>query len=330
MFIARFGLALALCFAATLVSAACSGTDLRQTLTQAERADIEARLARTPYAEGNVWTATRGAKTLHLIGTMHLDDARFGAVMTRLAPLVRAADLLFVEATAEEEAALERAITTRPELVFLTTGPTLPELLPEAEWQALANAARARGVPAFMAAKMQPWYLAILLTMPGCSMQDMQKGMSGLDKRVMDLAARANVPMRALEPYDTLFSLMSEDPLEAQAQMLSVGVLPDAVAEDAFATLTNSYFEEKNAEVLEVNRILAYRHVDLPKPEIDALLDEMLETLLDRRNAAWMGPILAAPDGTIVVAAGAAHLPGETGLLALLEAEGFTLERGAF
>lgn len=326
----RLGLALAFALVASLSNAACSGSDLRRTLTPTEHAEIAARLAHTPFSEGNVWTATRGNTTLHLIGTMHLDDARFGPVMKTLAPLIRSADLLLVEATAKEEAELEQAVTTRPELLFLTSGPTLPELLPDAEWDALAAAAQARGIPAFMAAKMQPWYLSVVLTMPGCAMQDLQNGMNGLDKRIMDLATRAGIQQRALEPYDTLFVLMSEEPIEEQAQMLSVGILPDAVAEDALETLKQSYFEQKSAELLEVNRIIAHRHVGLPNAEIDRLLDDVLDSLLNRRNAAWMDTILATSPGTTVIAVGAAHLPGEIGLLARLEAEGFTLERGAF
>lgn len=330
MRILRLFLPLAFIFTATLTAAACGGADVRDTLTPAEQAEIDARLAHVPFAEGNVWTATRGAQVLHLIGTMHLDDTRFDAIMPRLLPLIRNANLLLVEATKAEEAKLESAVTQRPDLLFLTTGPTLPDLLPEADWQALAEAVESRGVPAFMAAKMQPWYLSVLLTMPGCAVQQMQDGANGLDHRIMDLATRAGVPQQPLEPFDTVFNLMSGYPLEEQARLLTLGLLSNDIAEDAFFTLKESYFEEKSAELLEVNRIIAYRHVDLPKAEVDALTDEMLGTLLNQRNLAWMTPILSAPEGETVVAVGAAHLPGAQGLLALLEAEGFRIQRQPF
>jgi uncharacterized protein YbaP (TraB family) len=323
--------ALLICLLSTAAAhGRCQGEDQRPGLTPAERAEIDARLADTPYAEGNFWTARRGVQTFHVFGTMHLDDPRFDALMPSLAPLVRNADLLLVEATAEEKAALSRAVADRPELLFLTNGPTLPELLPEDDWQALAAAANARGLPGFMAAKMQPWYLSIMLTMPGCMVAQMQGETGGLDARIMDVAEAAGVPQRALEPYDTLFNLMGETPLEEQVRYLTLGVLPDDVAEDSMTTLANGYFEQKSAEIVEVNRIIAQRVVDLPKAETDALLDEMMATLLVRRNLAWMEPILSAPDGVTVIAAGAAHLPGRQGILALLEAEGFALERLPF
>ena len=59
------------------------------------------------------------------------------------------------------------------------------------------------------------------------------------------------------------------------------------------------------------------------------------ERLMDRRNRAWIAPLTqaaeaAAPKGTEVVAAfGALHLPGEEGVLRLLERDGWTVRRVA-
>ena len=56
--------------------------------------------------------------------------------------------------------------------------------------------------------------------------------------------------------------------------------------------------------------------------------EEFEDLLITRRNQAWMGPILrAASSGSVLVAAGALHLPGENGLLRLLEKEGFAITR---
>ncbi len=318
-------------FVAAQASAqACGGSDLRPTLSDAERAELEARVAATPYATGNHWRATRADQIIHLIGTVHLSDARLASRMERLAPLIAEADLLLVEATAEEEAKLQDAISTRPELLFITEGPTLPSLMPDAEWQALAQAMTARGIPAFMAAKFQPWYLSIMLSMPGCAIAQMGAGVTGLDHTIMQAAREASVPQRALEPYDTLFSLMGQEPIEEQIRYLTLGILPEQVAEDGLATLMESYFEEQVAQVLEVNRLITRRHVDLPGGELDALMDEMLDLLLFQRNRDWIPHLLAAPDGLTIAAFGAAHLPGAAGVPALLEAEGFTLERLPF
>lgn len=312
---------------ATGLLAQCRGADLRGSLSEEEQRILDERLHDMPYAEGLYWTASRGDQVMHLVGTVHMDDPRLDRIMAALAPVIRRADLVLVEATEAEEARLAAAITERPDLLFLTDGPTLPEMMSETDWRALRHAAESRGIPGFMAAKFQPWYLTMMLSLPSCAMQTLSQGERGLDARVLETARSADIPARALEPYDTLFTVMSRDPLPEQVRLLTLGTLPDPAAEDGLATLLGSYFEEKTGEILEVTRATAGRYIDLTRAEIDRLFDAMLDSLLIARNLEWMGPILATEADTVVIAVGAGHLPGEPGLLKLLADEGFTLER---
>lgn len=307
--------------------AQCGGSDLRPTLTAPEQRELDARIAATPYPEGLLWRATRGAQTLYLVGTVHISDPRLDRVMAAVRPLLDSADLVMVEQTAAEQAKLEAAVLERPDLAFLPEGTTLPELMTQQEWQRMARAAQDRGIPGFMAARFQPWYLAVVLSLPGCAIAGINAGGTGLDARIMDAAEAAGVPQRALESYDVLFKLMGSDPLERQIDFLRLGAVSNAAAEDALATLLASYFEERTAEVIELNRITSRRYIDMPADTLDDIMDEMLDRLLVQRNRAWMDAILAAPDGVSVIASGAGHLPGTFGLLNLLEQNGFTLTR---
>ncbi|THH36990.1 TraB/GumN family protein [Aliishimia ponticola] len=322
--------ALAFSLLPLVANAACEGVDDRTRLTSDEAAELARRLSDIPYPEGNYWTATRGDKVLHLVGTVHIADPRLDAVMERLKPVLDRADLLMVEMTAEEEAKLEHAVGTRPELLFLTTGPTLPELLDDASWQELAAAARSRGIPPIMAAKFQPWYLSLTLSMPACVIEQMRDEGRGLDHMLMEYARQIDLPQQALEPYDTLFRLFGQEPLEKQVEYLKFGVLPDDMAENAMATLMNAYFEERASEIFALTYITARWHADMPAAELEGQIDEFLGIAIDQRNLSWMDRILAAPDGVTVIASGAGHLAGEAGLLNLLAAEGFTLARQPF
>ena len=122
-----------------------------------------------------------------LIGTFHLDDPRHDAIIDRLTPLVHAATALMVEAGPEEEAALMAHVGKHPELLINEAGPTLPEALPEADWLRLSDALRARSIPPFFAAKMQPWYVSTLLAVPACQFAQ-TAAQNGLDRRLMALA----------------------------------------------------------------------------------------------------------------------------------------------
>ena len=308
---------------------ASCGVDLRPTLTPQQNSEIANRLAGQPYPVGNHWTATKGSRTITLIGTMHIDDPRMDGVAERLRGVIEAADHLLVEATEADQKALERAMATQPELAFLT-GKTLIDLMPADEWAKLAEAAAARGIPGFMAAKFQPWYLSLMLALSPCTLQDVMAGAKGLDHRLMQIATGADVPMKSLEPYTTLFELFGSDPIEDQIALLRLGVLPDTLSENATATLAEQYFEEDILVGLETSRVLTRPAVDLPDAEFDAIYDEFMDLLLRQRNETWMAPIEAATGDRIVIAAGALHLGGTHGLLNKLEQLGYTLERQPF
>lgn len=307
----------------------CGGIDLRETLTESQRAEIAERLEGAPYQSGNHWKATKGERTIHLIGTMHIDDPRMDALAARLAPVVRAADLVMVEATEEDSKQLERDLASNPELAFLT-GKTLIDLMPADDWAALSAAAQARGIPSFMAAKFQPWYLSLMLSMSPCELKAVSQGSEGLDARVMDIAAEAGVPMQSLEDPKSVFALFNKDPIEEQIRLLMVSILPDEASENASYTLKQQYFDEKTLHALELSRVVARPMIDLPEGEFDMLFDEFIDLLLRHRNEAWMGPIEAAEGDMIVIAAGALHLAGPHGLPNLLERRGYTLERLPF
>ncbi|MBE9638883.1 TraB/GumN family protein [Salipiger mangrovisoli] len=311
--------------------AACEGSDLRLSLTPEEQVERDRMLAAIPYPVGNHWRAERGGKVIHLIGTMHLGDARLDGPVARLTPLVENAGLLMLEMTRTEEADLQKALAADPTMLTLS-GPTLPEMLPEEAWQALATAAKDRGIPAFMAAKFQPWYLSMMLATPPCAMTQLQ-GKTGLDMKLQEAARAAGVPTRALEPFDTVFRLFNAEPIEDQLEMLRTGALDTQTAEDQFATLFDAYFDEAHADTWVISRLIARRALPEAPQEVDAMMEATESQLLTARNRSWIPVLLAASaetEGPVVAAFGAAHLSGATGILNLLADEGFALTRETF
>lgn len=311
-----------------IAAASCAGTDLWPTLPVADRAAIEAVVDDLAYPRGNFWRATRGEELVHLVGTYHFDDPRHDAIAERLAPVIAASRAVLVEAGPEEQEKLKSDMTRRPDRLFLVSGPTLPERLEKADWQALAAAMQARGIPAFMASKMQPWYVSMMLAIPPCAMTGMAEGVRGLDERIISLARARQVPVRALEPYDTVFGLFDAMGPEAQLDMILTTLAMGDQAEDYSATLTAAYFREDVRVTWELGRRAAYGLQGKTPESVDADMAAMEEALIFRRNRSWL-PVIeaAAAEGPAFVAFGALHLSGRDGVLALLEREGFTLER---
>ena len=176
-------MSLALVPIGTTALAECSGQSINSYFTPDQTAAIAARSAATPYGEGLLWQAMRGDDTITLVGTMHLADPRLDPIMASVAPLIPEAELILVEATPDDQRAMQNELATNTDLAFINTGPTLPDLLPPDLWSAASEAASNRGIPGFMAAKMQPWYLTLTLAIPALTCNARHHGRSGRARR---------------------------------------------------------------------------------------------------------------------------------------------------
>lgn len=305
--------------------AACTGADLIAALPAETRASLQARAEAVPFATGNFWQARRGDAHLTLAGTFHLDDPRHAATMAWLAPKVAKAAVVLVEAGAQEEAELKSRLAREPDILLDLDGPTLPERLPPEDWAALAQALTARGVPAFMGARMKPWYLTAILAVPPCLMP-VDQGMNGLDARVIAVAEAEGIPVRALEPYDTVLGLFDGFSAEEEQALLHAAVAAESASGDEAVTTAEAYFRGDSQLLWEYSRHRAMTEPGIAPETAAAAIDEAQASLLDARNRAWI-PVIeaAASEGPVVAAFGALHLPGPAGVLALLQANGWTI-----
>lgn len=325
----------ALALLASLPAAAreCVGSNLFARLPATELAELDRRVAAVPYHQGLFWQARKGDQRVTLIGTYHFADPRHDLTMRRFGPDIDAADVLLVEAGPEEEARLTAAMTRDPALLVDADGPTLPERLSKPEWQALSAALEARGLPAVVSSRLRPWYVAVMLGVSPCMMRSVkdQGRAGGLDHLLIDRAHEAGVPVRALEPWDTVLTLFQGMTPQQEIDMIRAAMPAAQYADDYAATLADSYFSGQSWRIWEFGRHDAYRHSGLSREQVDAQMRFARERLMDGRNARWIGPIeqaaqaAAARGKGVVVGFGALHLPGEGGVLRLLERAGWTI-----
>ncbi|MFZ1480838.1 MAG: TraB/GumN family protein [Paracoccaceae bacterium] len=306
--------------------AECFGMNILDIMPAAERQAVEAAANAVPYPEGNFWTAEKGATRLIVIGTYHLDDPRHQATVDRLAPEIAGAAALLVEGGPEEEKALVAHMAENPSVMTITEGPTLLESLPEATWKRLSAAMSERGIPGFMAAKLQPWYVTVLLSVPPCAMEDLVDP-KGLDGMLIDAALAAGVPVRALEPYDTVFKLFDSFSRAEQVDMIEQTLALEPSITDFSITLADAYFDGKGRLMWELMRHQSYAMEGYTRAQVDEEMARMEDVLMVQRNRAWIPVIEAAADAgpLVVVAFGALHLSGEDGVLNLLAENGWTV-----
>ena len=314
-------------FLAAPVLAQCAGQNLFQEMPPDKLAALTAAADAVPFPRGNYWRATKGDATVTLIGTYHFDDPRHDPTLATITPVIQSASTVLVEAGPEEEKALKDLIARDPGKMMIMDGPTLLEQLPPEVWTQLSQALSQRGIPGFMAAKLQPWYVAVLLSVPPCAMAQMQDP-KGLDGLVIDTAEAAGVPVRGMEPFDTVFKIFGEMTQAEMVAMIQSTLAVEPQAEDYSATLADSYFAGESRIIWEYMRDVSYSMPGYTRAQVDAEFARMEQLLMVSRNQAWIAVITkAAADGPVFAAFGALHLSGENGVLNLLQNEGFTLEQ---
>ncbi|MDF3606196.1 TraB/GumN family protein [Paracoccus sp. DMF-8] len=333
--------------AAPVSAAECVGQDLIARMDPDQRAALDAAVEGVPFRHGLFWEARKDDMRLTLIGTYHFGDPRHDAVLDRFGPMIDEADRLLVEAGPQEMARLQQAMIDDPNLLMDQDGPTLPERLAPGEWDSVSQTMGARGIPAFVVSKMRPWYVSMMMGLSPCMLQQVAETgkTGGLDQLLMDRAEISDTPIAALEPWDTLFSLFQGLTPDEEIEMI-VAALPAAEhADDYGTTLVNAYFQQDVWRIWEFGRIDAYENSGLPRDRIDQQFVLAQTKMMDERNESWIAPLTDAArqaaerqaadkqaadkrvGGHVIAAFGALHLPGEKGVLNLLQQDGWTLTR---
>ncbi len=309
--------------------AACDGRDLRLEMTAEDRRQLDEAVREVVFPEGNHWIARKDNTVLHLIGTLHTNDERMGAVIDRLSPQLVEADAFYFEVTGADMEAFEKNLANDFSAVMITSGPTLIDLMSDADWAALSASLAERGIPSWMAAKLQPWFLSMMLSIPPCLMEtaDFDRGM---DTRLAEIADANGIDQFSLESIEDLIAMFGSHPIEDQVRSLvrlSGALHAD---DDQMNTMANAYLEEKHAELIQLAKIQGLDASGLTPEEFAEEWDAFEADLLIERNNNWMQKILTLEDQTAVIAVGAGHLGDDHGLLNQLQAAGYSLMRAPF
>lgn len=321
----RIALALSLFLGAAAARAQCVGENLIAALPAADQTALLSAAHAEPFATGNLWQATRGDETLYLTGTFHLDDPRHDALMEQLLPLLAQSKTLLVEASPKEEAELQAKLASDPAGMMDMAGSGLQNDLSPDEWAALTAALLQRGVPSSVAEKLRPWFVSMMLSIPPCAMQLAANG-GGLDKRLIQAATASDIPVKALEPFDTALGMFDDLTKDETITMIRNALQVEQNAADFLTTTADAFFAGESRLIWEYSRHIANSLPGATPAATEADFAKSEKALMTDRNIAWIPMLEAAvQDGPALAAFGALHLSGETGVLELLKARGFTI-----
>jgi len=270
---------------------------------------LMAALPSSGPAHGLLWKISRpGTTPSYLFGTMHSEDA--GVI--DLAPAVESAF------TGCRQVILEVNLDTNAMIagstaMLLTDGRRLSEIVGEALFERTAAALQSRGIPETLADHMKPWAAATALTMPAPETGRV------LDVVLFQRAQQSGKPIHGLETITEQLEVFEGLPLNDQVALLRDAVEQFGGIDAMNAELLAAYKRQDLAAMMAINEA-AMATGD------QRLAGEFQRRLIVDRNhrmADRMEPWLQ--QGGAFVAVGALHLPGEQGLIRLLEQQGYSV-----
>lgn len=133
----------------------------------------------------------------------------------------------------------------------------------------------------------------------------------------MELAEIANqhdLTILELESVDFQMQMFDEIPLADQVQWLWHGIDEEEESQQLMQTMVDAYVSEDLDQLLEAM-------------QQDPQMLEYFDVLLDERNRNWIAPIREMMhEQQVFIAVGAGHLPGDQGVIRLLQEAGYTVE----
>lgn len=266
-----------------------------------------------PPAKGKntlLWEVSGGnlKKPSYFLGTMHVlcpEDAFLSPAVKQILDTV---DAVYFELDLDDLGLMVSAMKN----MIMQNDTTLDDLLDAAELEMVKTSLSGKiPLPFMVVQRMKPMLLSGMLAeqMLPC------KAGSGTEMLIMEEAKKRKLSTKGLETPAYQFSLFDSIPYKLQAQSLLKSL--DTLSKEG---------EQTVAKMLD-----AYKRQDLDELATltegeDSGLEGYENVLLYNRNRNWVEKFMEiAPGSSNLYAVGAGHLPGETGVLKLLESKGYRL-----
>ena len=282
--------------------------------TQAAQAASPAQSTSKPL----LWKVSDADNAVYLLGSFHLlkqDDYPLPAEVDRA---FDAAESVLFEVDPAEMTAPETMVTMQKYMAY-EDGQSLSKALPKATLDKLGTVVSASGGSLAALEQSEPWAVSLGLVL-GITQAMGFKADLGVDRHLMERAAKAGKPTAGLETIDAQMLAMDSAPYAEQAKGLDE-FLSDP--QKAVKQMGDMHAWWRAGDVDKLDREM---RVEMAKdtPETYRLLNVA-------RNDAWMPAVEkrlteSKKDDTLVVV-GTLHLLGEDGLVEKLRAKGYTVER---
>lgn len=259
--------------------------------------------------QGLLWKIDNGdGGVSYLFGTIHSEDPSVSTLPAVVEKAFMDSDQLVLEVVLDTS----MMIYTSKAMLF-TDGNRLSSVLGQQLFREAASAMEERGIPERLLDRMKPWAVATALAMP-----EMRTGMF-LDYVLYTRAQEEGMPIHGLETVQEQVGIFEDMSVEDQVAMLEETLQQRDLMEGIFTDLLQAYRARDLARLVRINE-------ELMASGNRKLAEDLRARLINKRNyrmADRLSAYLGA--GNVFVAVGALHLPGEEGILRLLDKRGYTV-----
>ncbi|AXV17425.1 polysaccharide biosynthesis protein GumN [Neorhizobium sp. SOG26] len=305
---------------------ACSGENVLEALKTENREAYDKVMAEgeaVPNGKGIFWKVEKpGLEPSYVLGTMHVADPRVLEMPAGARDALARAKTIVVESDEVlDESKAMAALLMKPELTMFTDGRSIETLVPPQDLQLLKDGLKAKGITLSAVSRMKPWMLMSMVAIPACELARKGGGNLFLDKKIAKEAAAEGKQVKGLETLEEQANAINAIPLELHIKSLVEALKLGSKMDDVFFTMTEVYLSGNIGIIQPMLKVVA------PDGTEDqagyAEFDELVITKRNQLMAERAAPIFA--EGSAFVAVGAAHLPGDQGLIELLRRQGFTV-----
>ncbi|GAB4355029.1 MAG: TraB/GumN family protein [Kiloniellaceae bacterium] len=271
-----------------------------------------------PYSQGLLWQVQRegGGPVSYVLGTIHSTDARLRKLPPQIDQAFSQSRVAVFELIDSQQGndRMARAMRLPPDR-------RLEDILGPELFRRTAEAVAPLGITPDVLQILKPWALGPFLSYPPLERVRLAQGEPAFDNWLQAEARRRGKMIEALESWDEqiqIFDGMSE---AEQVAMVTDLLADHENIEAIFNRIFRAYLKgDLSVAMAEANDVSGVSDVEAAERFKARLIDER-----NRIMAARIAPLLR--DGGAFVAIGAAHLPGEDGVLARLAARGYSVTR---
>lgn len=260
---------------------------------------------------GLLWEVSKpGIESAYLFGTIHSEEPEVLQLPQAVQQAIDHSSTVVLEMLLDAEAMMYSSTA-----MLLMDGRLLSDIVGEPLFRQTAAAIRARGIQELVLERMKPWAAAVVLSMPAS-----ETGLV-LDMMLYQSALEQGKSVHGLETVQEQLHVF-----EALSEADQVLLLQDAV--DNFSGL-----DAMHAALLDAYRqrdlagLMALSEASMQAGDQQLAAEFQQRLVVDRNHRMAERMQVYLRQGRVFIAVGALHLPGEEGLLELLEQQGFTVRR---